>query len=301
MKIALASCRDLPGWEVDDQPLHEALKSRGVEVATPPWDDEDFAWSDQDGILIRTTWDYWNRRDEFVSWALRVSRHTPLYNGAPVIAWNTDKRYLKALDENGVSIAPTVWIDKDTRPDVAKVMEERGWSRGFLKPVIGAAASDTLRFFATQDGLAAAEEHLNSTLDRVPMMLQPYLSRVEDFGEVSFLYFGGEFSHAVQKIPVGGDYRVQDDFGAKDMVYDATSAEIEMAQRAIQVAEDICPGVERGELLYARVDYLKDDEDRWILTELELVEPSLFFRHHTGGGDVLAKTLIERIVSAARQ
>ena len=41
MKIALATCHDLPGWEVDDKPLHEALKALGVTVHTPIWHDED--------------------------------------------------------------------------------------------------------------------------------------------------------------------------------------------------------------------------------------------------------------------
>jgi hypothetical protein len=125
------------------------------------------------------------------------------------------------------------------------------------------------------------------------MMLQPYLSQVETFGEVSFLFFGGEFSHSVQKIPINGDYRVQDDFGAKDMPYTASEEEIAMARQTLAAASKVCPGQNGDSFLYARVDYLKDDEGNWILTELELVEPSLFFRHTANGAEMLANTLYE--------
>ena len=298
MKVALASCRELPGWEVDDRPFHEALRGLGVEVQTPPWDDAEFPWDEQDAVLIRTTWDYWDRREEFVAWAERMGKLTPLFNGAHVIRWNTDKTYLRALEERGVRIAPTVWLTMDSDRDVKGVMESRGWTRGFLKPVVGAAASDTLRFNCDPDGLAQAKAHLEETLPRVEMMLQPYLSQVESFGEVSFLFFGGEFSHSVQKIPINGDYRVQDDFGAKDKPYSATEEEIAMAVDTLRAARDACPQHDGKDFLYARVDYLKDDEGRWILTELELVEPSLFFRHSPEGAKRLADALIKRLGKA---
>ena len=163
--------------------------------------------------------------------------------------------------------------------------------------MVGAAASDTLRFERNPAGLSEAKAHLQETLPRVEMMLQPYLSQVESFGEVSFLFFGGEFSHSVQKIPVNGDYRVQDDFGAEDKPYSATREEIEMAAKTLLAASDACPGHEEEGFLYARVDYLKDDQGRWILTELELVEPSLFFRHSPGGAARLADALLKRMAT----
>ena len=297
MKVALASCKELPGWEVDDRPLHEALAALGAEVTTPPWDDSDFPWEDQDAVLIRTTWDYWDRREAFVSWAMETAGKTRLYNRANVIQWNTDKTYLRELEQLGVRIAPTVWLNNDSARDVGALMAENGWNRGFLKPVVGAAASDTLRFRDDSEGIDSANAHLEETLPRVSMMLQPYLAQVETFGEVSFLFFGGEFSHSVQKIPIYGDYRVQDDFGAKDMPYEASDEEISMAMHTLTAASKACPGQNGDSFLYARVDYLKDDEGNWILTELELVEPSLFFRHTERGAEMLAKTLYDWLKS----
>jgi hypothetical protein len=105
-------------------------------------------------------------------------------------------------------------------------------------------------------------------------------------------------SHAVRKVPVAGDYRVQDDWGAHD---EPTVLEPE----ALAVCEQTLAGVaasflERGwdvelPLLYARVDLLRDDAGRHVLNELELVEPSLFFRHGPAAAQTLTRALLRRL------
>ena len=291
MRIALATCTDLPGWEKDDIPLHEALRDRGVEYEQISWDDPEVDWSTFDGCLIRTTWDYMDRHQEFVAWARRVEAQIPLWNSAKVLEWNTQKSYLADLEAAGVAIAPTVWMDAGSQHDVGAIMDDRGWSHGFLKPQIGACARETLRF--TREETLAAVEHLAATLPTEPMMLQPYLRSVETSGEISIFYFGGERCHAVQKIPVPGDYRVQDDFGATDFPIDAPEAVIAVADRAVAAAGEIC-GLELP-LVYARADFLCLDSGEWVLNELELVEPSLFFRHSPEAPGRLADELIRRL------
>ena len=123
-------------------------------------------------------------------------------------------------------------------------------------------------------------------------MLQPYLSAVEEVGELSALFLGGRFSHAVRKVPQPGDYRVQDDFGATDFPVELSAAEMALAKRIVEEASRFSNS---GDLLYARVDWLTDDAGNLVLTELELVEPSLFFRHSEGAADQLAEALIARI------
>ncbi|MCB9700981.1 MAG: hypothetical protein H6711_03755 [Myxococcales bacterium] len=296
MRVAIASCRDLPGWEVDDRPLYAALRGRGVDLEIIPWDDPMVNWADFDACLIRTTWDYWDdgeggdRRDEFVAWAERVAGQTRLFNPPEVIRWNTHKRYLRELEAAGAKLAPTIWLDAGATIDVAAAVAERGWSAGFIKPQIGACARETLRFQADPAGLAAAQAHLDRTLAREPMILQPYLRRVEREGETSLIFFDGAFSHAVQKIPVPGDYRVQDDHGASDRPAEVTAAEIDAAAALVEAA-----GGRHHPLLYARVDMMRDDEGAWVLAELEVVEPSLFFRHAPAAAGRLADALLARL------
>ncbi len=287
MVVALATCSKLPNWEVDDSPLHAALSRSGVEVVHPAWDDASFDWRSCDACLIRTTWDYQDRRDEFLDWARRVSSVVPLFNDFELVRWNTDKHYLRDLEALGVGIVPTVWIEAGETVDLRGVLTDRGWERAFLKPVIGSTSRETLRFEASEAGLSIADQHLDRLLASEAMMLQPYLSSVETEGELSAIWIDGEFTHSVRKRAVPGDYRVQDDFGGRDEPAVLTEEELD---RARGIAEKI-----EGEWLYARVDFLRDDSGALRLSELELVEPSLFFRHGGHAADRLASALCRRL------
>ena len=288
MRIALASCADLPEWEVDDLHLHAALRDRGVAVVVRPWDAAGVAWSDCDAVRVRTTWDYPDRPQAFLSWAASVGPR--LHNPAAVIRWNLDKRYLKALSQAGVPVAPTVWLEPGARVDLGATLRSEGWDAGFLKPVVGASARATHRFSREEAG--AAQGWLAPVLAREAMMLQPYLPEVEGFGEVSAICVEGEARHWVRKVPVPGDYRVQDDHGASDGPFLPSPTDAALAARVLAAAARVL-GRPRP-LLYARVDLLRDNGGRWVLTELELVEPSLFFRHGPDTAGVLADALVAR-------
>lgn len=291
MRIALASCTDLPEWEVDDAPLHAALNGRGVDVVQPAWDDAAFEWSTCDACLIRTTWDYHRKREAFVMWAERVGNEIPLFNPAAIVRHNTHKAYLRDLARVGVPVLETCWLAAGTMPDLNGVIDGHAWrnrtDRAILKPAVGATASDTLRFALDEAGLTSAAEHLARHLQAVDFQLQPYMPSVETFGEVSAVFIDGQFSHGVRKVPVSGDYRVQDDFGAHDEAYSFNGPERDRVEGIIDVAG--------RDLLYARVDLLRDHDDELQLSELELVEPSLFFRHNPGAADRLADALLTRL------
>ena len=271
----------MPSWEVDDRPFHDALAARGIAAPQIAWDDPAADWSAFDAVLIRTTWDYQEKREAFVEWAARVP--VTLYNPADIIRWNTHKSYLRDLESRGVPIVPTEWLMRGTRPGVADICRRRGWRRAFLKPCVGATSRETLRFDA---GDPAAQRHADRLLAHEDLMLQPYLSRVETAGEISAIFIDGRLTHGVRKVPVSGDYRVQDDFGAKDFAIDFP--DVALARRAIEAVG--------RPLLYGRADFLESDEGLQ-LTELELVEPSLFFRHGRHAADALADAISNLLLS----
>jgi len=278
MRIGLATQADLQDWEVDDTPLHRALADRCT-LSRPVWDDPSVDWDRFDAVLIRTTWDYNDKREAFLDWARSVPR---LFNPAAVVEWNIDKSYLADLERRGVPIAPTAWCRSTV--DVAAEMAGRGWERAFLKPTNGATARKTLRFSDPAEGQA----HLDRCLaEGEVMMLQPYLAEVETRGELSAIFFEGRISHTVRKVPVPGDYRVQDDFGARDFPVEASSAE-----RAL--FEGIHASLPFEDLLYGRIDLL-DSPTGPVVTEVELIEPSLFFRHAPETAVNLAEALLGRI------
>jgi hypothetical protein len=282
MNVALISCDDLPGWEKDDKPLIEALEQRGVTVHRPSWT-EDTDWNQFAISVIRTTWDYHSQKEAFVRWCKTVPR---LFNNAEIIQWNIHKSYLRELEQCGTAIAPTIWIDAHETVDVQKELHNFGSSKGFIKPQVGACASDTLRF--KSDEVAEAENFLRNNAHQ-DMMFQPYLQSVETEGELTAVFIDGTFTHGVQKIPVNGDYRVQDDFGAVDMPYEFTKDELQTMQETLLTV----PQCE--ELLYARFDYLRSDSGTLLLNELELIEPSLFFRHSEKSAVCLADAILKRV------
>ena len=288
MKIAIASCRELPEWEVDDRPLVEALEGLGVEVSVVAWDSP-VEWERFDGVLLRTTWDYADRIGEFLEWIDDVASRTTLLNPAGVVRWNLDKRYLRDLEEAGVPIAPTVWLEAGSKVELATLLDERGWNRGFLKPVVGASARATRRF--RRDEVGGAQQWLDPIVAVEGMMLQPYLESVEGEGEVSAICVEGVARHWVRKVPVPGDYRVQDDYGASDEPWGPDEAARRLAEATLEAAKRW----HKAPLVQARVDLLRDQRGRWVLNELELVEPSLFFRHGVETAVKLAEAVVGKL------
>jgi len=286
MKIALADCSEEHEGVLTERPLWEALKERGADFERPDWEDEGVDWASFDVVVVRTTWNYHYARERFLEWVERVSALTQLHNSKEVLRWNSEKSYLKDLEAAGVPVAPTVWFERGERADLARVMEERGWSSGLIKPLVGAVASDTHRLRAGEGSAPEADEFLNARLQGQAMMLQPYLSRVETEGEVSVMLIQGEPTHAVRKLAVAGDYRVQDEHGGTDHLMDLDPSLVELSQRALSVA----PG--EGPPLYARVDFLFDDAGDAVINELEIIEPMLFFQHHPGAAATFADAVL---------
>ena len=286
MRIGLATCAVLPGWEVDDRFLHRGLDAHEAQWDTPVWNDPLVDWAQYDAVLIRTTWDYQVNLPAFLAWIDQVAQVTRLFNPPEIVRWNSHKSYLRDLEIRGIPIIPTVWLEAGSAPDLPTILADRDWKRAFLKPMVGAVARETLRFDA--DDLDAAHEHLARLLPTEGLMLQPYLSRVETHGEVSTIHIDGALAQIVQKVPVAGDYRVQDDWGATDHPSTLPPAGRALSERVLEAA-----GAEN--LLYARVDYLRDDAGELTVTELELIEPSLFFRHCPASGPRLADALIARL------
>ena len=284
MRIVIASCKELPSFEKDDQPFYAVLREQNIDFVVLPWDEITDA-SAYDACLIRTTWDYVERWQAFSAWTQQVSKQTRLMHSAELIAWNIDKRYLHALNQKGVAIAPTLWLEQAI--DLRAWLTNNNYGKGFLKPVIGACASDTMRF--SLSNIEEAQDFLHACCAHQQMMLQPYVETVETEGEYSTIFFGGNFSHAVRKIPVPGDYRVQDDFGAADEGITAPKGLMELSRQTLEHIP--------FSWLYARVDALHTPKGEWVLNELEMIEPSLFFRHAQHAPKMLCDALVSFVTS----
>lgn len=300
-RIALATCSLLPQLDVDDALLLPALADRGVEVVPAVWDDADVDWDAFDLVVVRSTWDYALRRDEFIAWAARVPR---LANPAPVLAWNTDKFYLRELERAGLPVVPTIWLDP-ARNLTSRAVHTRFPASGdfVVKPTVSAGARDTGRYQsneADQRGLAIVHARDLLRAGR-HVMVQPYLSRVDTVGETALVYIDGAFSHSVRKGPMleGPDRAFEGLYKKEEMsARAATVAEREVADRVVAALPGLVPGAGVDPLLYARVDLLPDADGAPMLLELELTEPSLFLALDDGAVDLVADAIAARLTLA---
>ncbi|MCF2530811.1 ATP-grasp domain-containing protein [Yinghuangia soli] len=281
------------GLERDtDMPLLiAALRERGVDAVAARWDDGGTDWAQSAAVVVRSTWDYTERLPEFLKWADDVAAATRLDNPAPLVRWNTDKRYLAELGARGVPVVPTRFVAPGEDP----VLPERG--EFVVKPTVSVAARDSARY--GQDHRDAAVRHIAALhAAGATAMVQPYLSRIDE-GERALAFIGGTFSHALRKGPVLTDIAVVDNARVPhpDLVpHEPSDAELAVAAAALAAAAAITDPP-AGDLLYARVDVALADDGSPVLMELELVEPHLFLELADGAAGRFADAVVARVLS----
>jgi glutathione synthase/RimK-type ligase-like ATP-grasp enzyme len=263
-RIAVVTTQDVPHPDPEAALLVEALRESGGQADLVAWDMEAADWGGYDLVVVRSPWDYFDRLEAFLSWVDEVATVTRIVNPAGVIRWNSHKGYLAGMAERGVRVLPALVIPA-VSADAADQVRRSGWREVVVKPAVDGGARLTLRAQAESPQAGAHAARLATVGD---VVLQPYAAEIEA-GESSLVFFGGEFSHAVRKVPAPGDYRVQPRHGGTEHPHDPTAAELATADRAMAVAP--------GRLTYARVD-LVDVDGVPTLMELEVIEPDLFFR-----------------------
>lgn len=269
----------------EDGLLKKALESHGLKVIRKDWADPDFDWSSTKCAIFRTTWDYFDRFDEFKLWLERVEGEMQFINPISQIRWNMDKCYLKELGDKGIRIVQTVFVKKGEPRSLSSLIKETGWKDVILKPNIAGAARNTFKINA--DNLDQHEAFFSELIKTKDMMLQPFQYNIATKGEVSFMVMGGKFTHAILKKAKSGDFRVQDDFGGTVHNYEAPIEEISFAEDVVKACEPLP--------FYARVDVMWDNEDKLAVSEVELIEPELWFREFPEAAVVLADEILKRI------
>jgi hypothetical protein len=268
-----------PDYEEHWQPVAEryrALLEGVAELAT--WNDAGDL-SGFDLILPLMAWGY--QRDP-VRWfhLLDAWEAAGLRFANPIatLRWNTNKDYLFDLEEAGVAIVPSRLSHALTRDDVDAARAAFGVDTLVIKPTISGGADGTYR-------LGASDPIPFDVLER-EMLIQPLMSMIAQEGEFSLFYFAGQFSHAILKIPEQGDFRVQEQFGGREVTIEAPVAALTLAEAALAAAP--------GPLTYARVDMVRSEDGGFYLMELELIEPSLFLDHASDGGAAFVSSVTNR-------
>jgi glutathione synthase/RimK-type ligase-like ATP-grasp enzyme len=263
-KICLLTCKENNQITDDSLLIDELRKSGRYTVENIPWD-EDHDWSTFDMVIIRTTWDYTQRIEEFLAKMTLINSKTRLINSLSVVKWNHHKGYLKELEEKDVLIVPTVFF---TFPQ--KVLIPLGWKQDkfIIKPCVSASSYNT--FVVSRGELE--DESYRSKLFNTDWMLQPFMEEILK-GEISLHFFNSHFSHAIIKVPKAGDFRVQEEYGGNIVPYTPSEYLLSEAKKILSHINE--------PLLFARVDVVPMNND-FALMELELIEPSLYFRKDPG-------------------
>ncbi len=271
--IALVSARSARALDDDLLPLQQALIAVGADVELVDWDDTTINWSRYSAALLRSTWDYTQRLSEFLAWAKRTAEITRLLNPLDVVRWNTDKHYLHDLAATGVPVVPSFFIEPGQPAHALPDHDEF-----VVKPAVGAGSRDAQRFVRSERGEAIA--HAQRLLDaHRSVLVQPYLHAVDRIGESALLYFNGDYSHSIRKgaLLKRGETATRALFAAEHIsARDADADERALAEQTLAAIPFTPP------LLYARIDMIRDADNRPCILELELTEPSLYFAFGEG-------------------
>jgi len=260
----------------------DGLGDAGLEAVGTPWTDH-VTGADQlmgfDLVLPIVAWGYHRDHRRWLqaceTWN---AAGVAMANPASVLAWNSDKTYLKRLAARGIAIPRTLWTDRVSTDQLKSAFDAFDVDRLIVKPTVSGGAWKTLRLARGQDMVDAPEGSA---------MIQPYLSSIETKGETSLLFFGGRLSHAVNKRPVPGEFRIQVQFGG---LYETVTA----PEGALALAEQVLSAVDEP-LLYARIDMARDDNDDWVLMEAELIEPDFYLANDPERGAGFAAAVAARL------
>lgn len=260
----------LDGYVSDDELVYLPMRELGWNIDLVSWHRTGVEWGRYDAVLIRTTWDYHKNYEIFLETLNVISRSgTRLVNPFELVRWNIQKTYLRDLEWKGIRIVPALWPEKIDREHLYFAMDEFGVQEIVVKPVISAGARNTFRI-RYNDAEFVVEEAVNLLTDK-ECMIQPFMQNVITEGEYSVFYFDGGYSHAVLKTPKQYDFRVQEEHGGViQSVVVPDPILLEHSQKVLDVLDQLP--------LYARVDWVRDQEGEYCLMELELIEPSLYFR-----------------------
>ncbi len=282
---------DQPSDYVTDFHLsYESMAELGWAVDTVAWRSA-VDWNDFDAVYICTPWDYPEYLPQFLEVLEKIdSSRALLINDLSLVYWTLEKTYLRDVEERGGDIVPSTWYDNIESVKPAEFFSDHKTNKVVIKPTVGVNAMDTLVLSDPVDNDLL--ELLRQTFSGRAFFVQPFIEAITTEGEYSLFFFNGEYSHAIQKIPKAGDFRVQEEHGAEIRAVQPCTA---LRESAATLFGSIEP-----QPTYGRGDWVRGHDGRYLLMELELIEPSLYLRTNSGAAARFARAFDERFQEFAR-
>ena len=265
--LAFLTMDSLDDFVSYDALVTDCLTARGIVVNNVSWRSRTVIWDDYEMVIIRSPWDYQQSPDEFITVLEAIEASAAeLWNPIEVVRWNIRKTYLQELDDRGITIVPTQFVQSPTQSQIRGMFEVFESDQIVIKPVVGANANDT--FWLRPDSSDSELKQIESLYAGNLALLQPFIPSVITYGETSLVFFDGQYSHSVLKTPKAGDFRVQEEHGSRICSIPPDPALIAFARRALEPVPQ--------HTLYGRVDLVELPNGQPAVMELELIEPSLY-------------------------
>jgi glutathione synthase/RimK-type ligase-like ATP-grasp enzyme len=282
MKIAILTCDKLPELNLQDQPLLAELSKQNMIAIPVIWDNPNINWNDFDYLIFRNTWDYFEKETQFNNWLDQIEKlGIKTLNSVAIIKQNKHKFYLREMERQGVLILPTIFIDKTNTLNLRKLIPSH-WEKAVLKPAFSAGSYQT-EVFEIGD-IDKINSQYQSIAAEKELLLQEFMPEIQTLGETSFIFFNKKFSHAVNKKPADGDFRIQVQFGGKYSIIHPDAALIAKAQKIVDSFSE--------NLLYARVDVIIIENELHLM-EVECIEPDLYLNLSDGALECFTKAIVD--------
>ena len=252
----------------EDGLVMEGLEKLNLKTIKKDWNDTNFNWSSTKSAIFRSTWDYFDQFSNFRNWLDIVKDQCYLINPYEQINWNLDKHYLLDLQKLDLPIVESIFVSKKTQLNLETISKSKNWKDIVIKPTISGAARHT--YHLKNDEIKKFQDKWLSLTNNEDFMVQEFQKNILSTGEIAVMIFGGEYSHSVLKKAKKGDFRVQDDFGGSVEKINPSLDIIKLAEKTIKSLKTMP--------LYARVDIIFDNGNKPVISELELIEPELWFR-----------------------
>lgn len=263
----------------EDELVINALKEKNLSVVKKDWNDSIFDWETTRSILFRSTWDYFDKFELFKKWFNKTKNKCLMINSTETIEWNIDKHYLLDLQEHQIPIPNSEFIKRGSSIDLSLLIQKKNWNEIVVKPTISGAAKNTYRL--KKEEIIQFGPTWEKLIYKEDFIVQEFQNNVISEGEVAMIVIGGKFTHAVLKKAKEGDFRVQDDFGGSIAIYNPSEEMVKLAEKCTRILTPI-PS-------YARVDIIWDNLGELAVSELELIEPELWFRLNPNAAQKLAQ------------
>lgn len=269
MRCAYLTMDNTDGWAIDSSLSFAPMRTLGWSIDMVPWKTAGVEWDAYDAVYIGTPWDYPDDPEAFLALLETIdSSNAVLVNDIALVRWTIPKTYLRDLESRGAAIVPSLWYDEFDADMLPGFFDEHQTDRIIIKPVVSTNAHNT--FLLDRPVTAGVIEELERTFSTLPFVVQPFIENVQIEGEYSLFFFSNEFSHAILKTPKDEDFRVQEEHGARIGATEPERALLETASDLLSLVKPMP--------VYARCDFIRGPDGRFLLMELEVIEPSLYLR-----------------------